>query len=339
MKIFVTGINGFIGRHLLRAVLYGTDWYVYGLDLSGENVALYETHSRFSFRKGDIFTDDAALEQAVAGADAVLPLAGVAKPAYYIKKPLWTYELDFEQNLKIVRLCVKYDKRLVFPSTSEVYGMSGGPLKEDESPLTAGPVSKTRWIYSCSKQMLDRMIFAYGQENGLQFSIFRPFNWTGPGLDTFADAEKRRARLVTQMAYDMISRRKISLVNGGSQRRCFTWIGDGIKGLMAVLRNEGGRADGEIFNIGNPANDYSVKEAAEMMLEEAKKIPALRGAAESTELAPVSGAEYYGGRYDDTPARAPSVEKIERLLGWKPETGMRDLLRRTLESFAELKAV
>jgi len=219
MRIFVTGINGFIGRHLLSAMLAETDWEISGIDVASESVEPYEGNRRFTFRKGDIFQDDKFIESEVVKADAVLPLAGIAKPAYYIKKPLWTFELDFEQNLKIVRLCAKHGKRVIFPSTSEVYGMSGGGLKEDESPLTVGPVSKTRWIYSCSKQMMDRMIFAYGQEQDMPFSIFRPFNWVGPGLDTFADAAEHRARLVTQMIYDMTRRREITLVNGGSQRR------------------------------------------------------------------------------------------------------------------------
>ena len=335
MRIFVTGINGFIGRHLLSAALAETDWEISGFDIASGNVEKFAKNPRFSFRRGDLFEEDGFIEAEVERADVVLPLAGIAKPAYYIKKPLWTFELDFEQNLKIVRLCAKHGRRVIFPSTSEVYGMSGGELKEDESPLTVGPIAKTRWIYSCSKQMMDRMIFAYGQEKGLQFSIFRPFNWVGPGLDTFADAEVRRARLVTQMIYDMARRREITLVNGGSQRRCFTWIGDGVEGLLAVIRNEKGRADCEIFNIGNPANNYSVRETAELLLDEARKFPQFREAAENTKLAAVSGDEYYGASYDDMPYRAPSVEKMARRLGWKPKTEMRELLRRTLEYFAE----
>ena len=220
MRLFVTGINGFIGTHLLDAVLTTTDWQVSGFDIASTNLAPYEGNSQFSFRRGDIFKDNEALEAEVIKSDAVIPLAGIAKPAYYVKKPVWTFELDFEQNLKMVRLCVKHNKRIIFPSTSEVYGMSSGEeLKEDESPLTTGPVVKMRWIYSCAKQMMDRMIFAYGYEAGLQFTIFRPFDWIGPRLDTKRDAEERRARSVTQMLYDMIHRRRISLVNGGEQRR------------------------------------------------------------------------------------------------------------------------
>lgn len=339
MRLFVTGINGFIGTHLLEAVLETTDWEIGGFDIASTNLAPFEGNPRFAFRRGDIFKDDAAIEAEVAKSDVVIPLAGIVKPAFYVKKPVWTFELDFEQNLKMVRLCVKHKKRIIFPSTAEVYGMSAGEeLKEDESPLTTGPVVKMRWIYSCAKQMMDRMIFAYGQEADLQFTIFRPFDWIGPRLDTVQDAEERHARSVTQMIYDMVHRRKISLVNGGKQRRSFTWVGDGIEGLMAIIRNERGRADNEIFNIGNPNNNYSIKETAELLVEEAKNFPQFREAAESTELEIIPAAIYYGKSYDDMQNRKPSVKKMESRFGWKPKTDMRELLRRTLAWYAEAEA-
>ncbi|MCF0248038.1 MAG: bifunctional UDP-4-keto-pentose/UDP-xylose synthase [Synergistes sp.] len=340
MKIFVTGINGFIGTHLLEHILEKRDWSVTGFDIAETNLAPYAGEERFKFFKGDIFADNELLEEQVKAADVVVPLAGIAKPAYYISKPVWTFELDFEQNLKMVRLCAKHGKRIIFPSTSEVYGMSGDDeLKEDDSPLITGPIVKMRWIYSCSKQMMDRMIFAYGQEHGLRFTLFRPFNWVGPRLDTFKDAKARRARSVTQMLYDMLYRGKISLVNGGEQRRSFTWIGDGIEGLAAIIENKGRKADGEIFNIGNPTNNYSIKELAEMIVETAKDFPKFRDAAEKTVLDIIPADKYYGKSYDDMRDRRPSVEKAERLLGWRPKTEMIDMLRKTLEWYSENETI
>ncbi|MDO5115370.1 MAG: bifunctional UDP-4-keto-pentose/UDP-xylose synthase [Synergistaceae bacterium] len=339
MRLFITGINGFIGTHLLENILAESDWEVSGFDVASSNLAPFEGKSRFTFRRGDIFRDNELIEAEVIKADAVIPLAGIARPACYIKKPVWTFELDFEQNLKMVRLCAKHGKRIIFPSTSEVYGMSGdSELKEDESPLTTGPIVKMRWIYSCSKQMMDRMIMAYGQEQDLRYTLFRPFNWVGPRLDSFKDAEERQARSVTQMLYDILHRRRISLVNGGEQRRSFTWVGDGIKGLMAIIENKNGKADGEIFNIGNPANNYSVKELAELLINEAKKFPNFREAAEATELEIIPASTYYGKSYDDMQNRVPSVRKMESRLGWKPETGMRELLHRTVKWYAEREA-
>jgi nucleoside-diphosphate-sugar epimerase len=336
MKVFIIGINGFIGSHLAEAILSQTDWELSGFDLYSDNIRGLLRNDRFlTFRSGDVFKASWQIEEQIDECDVILPLAGVAKPAYYLKKPIWTFELDFEQNFRIVRMCSAYDKRLIFPSTSEVYGLSGdGELSEDTSPLITGPISKMRWIYSCSKQMMDRMIFAYGQEHGLRFSIFRPFNWTGPRLDTFKDAKEHTARAVTQMIYDVLYLGEVSLVDGGEQRRSFTWIGDAIEGLMSIIRNEGGKADGEIFNIGNPVNNCSMREFAVMLIEEMEKIPAFSERAKAAKLVDIDAALHYGETYDDMPNRVPSVEKIGRLLGWRPKTPLRDLLRMTLEWYA-----
>lgn len=257
MRILVTGINGFIGSHFAEFVLSETGWDIVGLDLSSDNIDSLLANKKLIFKKGDIFKDTDWLEEQVKACDVVLPLAGIAKPAYYLKRPVWTFELDFEQNLRIVRMCVEYGKRLVFPSTSEVYGLSGDEeLKEDETSLIAGPIGKMRWIYSCSKQMMDRLIFAYGIERGLRFTVFRPFNWVGPRLDSFRDAEERSARSITQMIYDILYRGEITIIDGGVSRRSFTWVGDAIEGLAAIIEDRDGKADGEIFNIGSPANNY-----------------------------------------------------------------------------------
>lgn len=338
MKIFVTGINGFIGSHLLESIIAETDWRVVGFDLSSSNIAAFMDSDRLEFRRGDIFNENEWLEEQVRSCDVVLPLVGIAKPAYYLKRPLLTYELDFEQNLKIVRMCAQHGKRLIFPSTSEVYGMSdSNVLSEDESVLITGPICKMRWIYSCSKQMMDRLIFAYKQERGLRFSIFRPFNWVGPRLDSFADAEARTARSITQMIYDVLHRGQIIAVDGGKNRRSFIWIGDAMGGLMALIADDGRSSDGEIFNIGNPGNNCSIKELAEMIIDVMKEFPQFRGRAERAVIADVAAVDYYGKSYEDLKNRVPSIVKMENLLGWSPRTGMRELVAKTLAYYAELE--
>ncbi|HOR54792.1 MAG TPA: bifunctional UDP-4-keto-pentose/UDP-xylose synthase, partial [Synergistales bacterium] len=243
-----------------------------------------------------------------------------------------TFHLDFEANLKIVRMCVRHGKRVIFPSTSEVYGMSTDTeLREDESPIILGPVSKSRWIYSCSKQMMDRVIAAYGQEEGLRYTLFRPFNWIGPRLDTFRDAEGRKARSITQILYDVTHGRDVSLVGGGRQRRSFTWVGDGVEALEAVIRNEGGRADGEIFNIGNPKNNASIRELALLVIEALKPHPKYGPLAERARLVEIDSRDYYGKGYEDVLNRVPSVEKAGRLLGWGPRTTLEEAVRMTVE--------
>ena len=336
MKIFITGVNGFIGTHFLEYAKNRPDWEITGFDLYDYNLAPFEGMKNFTFKKGDIFKEDAWLEEQIAACDTLLPLAGVAKPKIYIEKPVWTFSLDFEQNLKCVRWCAKHGKRVIFPSTSEVYGMSTDKeFKEDESPLITGPIKKMRWIYSCSKQMMDRVIFGYGQEQGLDFTLFRPFNWMGPRLDTFDDASRHEARAITQMIYDVLNRGGISLVGGGEQRRSFTWVGDAIEGLAHIVDNKEGKATGEIFNIGNPYNHYSIKEMAEMTIDALKEFPQYKAKAEAAKIEIVAPEQYYGKAYDDAQDRRPSIKKMERVFGWKPATNMHDMLVKTIQYYAD----
>jgi nucleoside-diphosphate-sugar epimerase len=343
--VLILGANGFIGSHLIEKILATTDWSVVAFDLNDENMKEFkkefkkekefkknlEREGRFSFRKGDIFQEDRWLEEQVAISDVVLPFAGIAKPAYYLSHPLWTFELDFEQNLKIVRLCAKHGKRVIFPSTSEVYGLTSDEvLDEDESPLIVGPINKMRWIYSCGKQMIDRIITAYGQEMGLRYTIFRPFNWVGPRLDTQKDARQHTARSITQIVWDILEKGEVTLVAGGEQRRSFTWIGDGTDALMALLRNEEGRADGQIFNVGNPDNNASIRELAQMIVDVMKDIPKYASQAEKTRFVPVPAEEYYLNGYDDMRNRVPSIAKMRRLMDWTPKVNLRDAVRMTL---------
>ncbi len=335
MNILILGANGFIGSHLIKGVLESTDWRINAFDLSGTNLEQYRDSTHFSFTQGDIFTADEWLKKAVETADVVLPLAGIAKPSYYLSKPLWTFELDFEQNLKIVRMCVAADKKVIFPSTSEVYGMSTDTvLKEEESPLIVGPINKMRWIYSCGKQMMDRVIVAYGQEKGLRYTLFRPFNWIGPRLDTFKDAEERTARSITQMVYDVLSGRGITLVNGGEQMRSFTHISDGVAALMAILADEKA-SNGKIFNIGNPANNASIKELAHIIIDVMKEIPSFREAAEKTTVTVMPAEQYYGNGYDDMKNRVPSIQAIGAALGWKPLVPLREAVAMTVASYLD----
>jgi len=333
LKVLILGANGFIGSHLCEHLLENTEWNITGFDINDFNLGNCIGKSRFFFRQGDFYTEDEWIDEAVKNCDAVLPLVGIAKPAFYITNPVMTFHLDFEANLKIVRMCVKHHKRVIFPSTSEVYGMSTDTeLKEDESPIILGPVCKSRWIYSCSKQMMDRVIAAYGQEEELRYTLFRPFNWIGSRLDTFADAEAHKARSITQILYDILNGRDVSLVGGGRQRRSFTWIGDGVRCLEAIIRNENGCADSEIFNIGNPGNNASIKELALMIIRVLKGFSKHREKAENTRLTEIDSRDYYGKGYEDVLDRVPSVNKAKLLLGWEPVTMFDEAVRKTVEA-------
>ena len=226
MRVLILGVNGFIGNSLVQRILNETDWDVYGMDLSDSKLSHSIGNPRFHFIEGDISIHKEWVEYHVKKCDVVLPLVAIATPIAYVKHPLQVFELDFEENLRIVRLCVKYGKRVVFPSTSEVYGMCPErAFSEDASTMVLGPICKQRWIYACSKQLLDRVIWAYGVDGQLDFTLIRPFNWIGPRLDDIDAAKEGSSRVVTQFIIDLVHGEPIRLVDGGRQKRCWLDLG------------------------------------------------------------------------------------------------------------------
>ena len=257
LKILILGVNGFIGSHLSEAILKTTDWEVYGMDLQDDKLETCIGDPRFHFVEGDITINKEWIEYHVRKCDVVLPLVAIATPAIYVSDPLRVFELDFEANLAIVRYCVRYNKRVVFPSTSEVYGMSPDEeFDEETSNLVLGPIAKQRWIYSCSKQLLDRVIHAYGLKGQLRYTLFRPFNFIGPRLDNIMAANEGSSRVLTQFLGNILRGKDIQLVDGGAQKRCFIYIDDAIQALMKIIENKDGVANQRIFNIGFPTRSF-----------------------------------------------------------------------------------
>lgn len=336
MRVLILGVNGFIGNALTERILTTTDWEVFGLDMSYEKIEPFLGNSRFRFLEGDIAINKEWIEYHIKKCDVVLPLVAIATPATYVQNPIAVFELDFEENLRIVKQCVRYRKRVVFPSTSEVYGMCADPeFDEESSPLVYGPIHKQRWIYSTSKQLLDRVIYAYGQRDGLRFTLFRPFNWIGPHLDNIDSPKEGSSRVLTQFLHNILYGEPIKLVDGGRQRRSFTHIRDGIDCLMKILVNEDGAADGGIFNIGNPKNDLSIKELAERLVKAVGTYPGYEEIAARAEIIPVESESYYGAGYQDIMTRVPSIRRAKEKLGWEPKVGFDEAIRLTLDFYLQ----
>ena len=333
-KILILGVNGFIGHHLSNRILSDTDWEIYGMDMQDDRIRDLVGHPCFHFFEGDITINREWIEYHVKKCDVVLPLVAIATPATYVREPLRVFELDFEANLPIVRSCVKYRKRLVFPSTSEVYGMCADPEFDPEnSPLVYGPINKPRWIYACSKQMMDRVIWAYGMEQGLDFTLFRPFNWIGAGLDSINTPKEGSSRVITQFLGQIARGEVIKLVDGGEQRRSFTYVDDGIAALIKIIANVDGVTTGKIYNIGNPYNNLSVRELAVRMLELAAEYPEYRDNAAKVHLVDTTSVDYYGKGYQDVQQRVPKIANTCADLNWQPTVKMDDALRRIFEAY------
>jgi len=325
MKILILGANGFIGHHLIKSVFENTDWQVSAIDLDSSNLAQWGT--RLNFHQGDVFVEREWIQDQISQVDVVMPLVAIPRPKFYVKEPIRVFELVFEENLRIVRDCVRLGKRLIFPSTSEVYGMcQEAQFNEDHSSMVFGPTQKDRWMYAGSKQLLDRLIWAYGRE-GLDFTIFRPFNWIGPNLDNIDDNEPGNCRVITQFLGHLLRHEPVSLVNGGAQQRCFTDIRDGIDALMRILKNPEGSASGKIFNVGNPHNESSIKDVAQSLVEILSQYPGYEKIKDQAQLQSVAAKEYYGKGYEDTEKRKPDISNISECLGWQPHVTLDEALK------------
>ena len=333
-RVLILGVNGFIGHHLSQRIVASTDWEIYGMDMQSDRVTDLLPEKRFHFFEGDITINKEWIEYHIKKCDTVLPLVAIATPATYVKEPLRVFELDFEANLPIVRACVRHRKRIIFPSTSEVYGMcADDEFDPERSDLVLGPINKPRWIYSCAKQLMDRVIHAYGMQEGLDYTLFRPFNWIGAGLDSINTAKEGSSRVITQFLGHIVRGEAIKLVDGGTQKRAFTYIDDGIDALTKIIANEGGVAAGKIYNIGNPANNYSVRELATMMLDLALTYPEYRETAARVRIVETTADDYYGKGYQDVQNRVPMIANTCADLDWRPTVPMDEALKRIFDAY------
>ncbi|MNQ38792.1 Bifunctional polymyxin resistance protein ArnA [compost metagenome] len=332
-RVLILGVNGFIGNHLSERLLRDGKYEVYGLDIGSDAIERLRSHPNFHYVEGDISIHSEWIEYHIKKCDVVLPLVAIATPIEYTRNPLRVFELDFEENLKLVRYCVKYNKRVIFPSTSEVYGMcQDNNFDEDNSNLVVGPINKQRWIYSVSKQLLDRVIWAYGQK-GLNFTLFRPFNWMGPRLDRLDSARIGSSRAITQLILNLVEGTPIRLFDGGEQKRCFTDIADGVEALARIIDNDNDVCNGQIINIGNPDNEASIRQLGEELLRQFEAHPLRANFPPFAGFRDIESKAFYGTGYQDVSHRKPSIANAKRLLDWTPTVEMSETIGNTLDFF------
>lgn len=269
----------------------------------------------------------------LADSDLVFDLAAHVHPAMFMSKPLDVVQLNLFDCLGVIRACVRHRTRLIHFSTSEVYGKANGsdnPFDEDTSDLVLGPIRNQRWIYSTAKQLLDRMIFAYGQEHGLDYTLVRPFNFVGPLMDKYSKVWSRNdnprvfANFMSSLVYD----RPLQLVDGGKSRRCFTYIDDAVSALQAIVDHPV-ETNRQIINIGNPANEISICGLAELMVARYRKLLPEKAV---PRIVDVPSMKFYGTGYEDCDRRMPRIDKL-RALGWEPEYDLERTVGSSMDYF------
>jgi UDP-apiose/xylose synthase len=349
MVILALGAGGFIGAHLTERLL--SDGHnVIAVDVHSDKLAEFLDHPRLLWIEADIRDPGFDLDALAKSADLVIDLIAYANPGLYVSMPLEVFHLNFTENLKIADSCVRHRKRLIQFSSCEVYGKTPvswlsdqlqepddpayATFSEDHSHFILGPVSKHRWIYSCAKQLLERVLHAYGMEDRLNYSIIRPFNFVGPKIDYLPDDSDGIPRVFSYFMQALLTNNDMQLVDGGNHRRCYTYIGDAVDCIARIVDNPGGACDRQIFNIGTPHNEVSIAELAHLMRDIYQEHFASPGQSLS-EVVTVTGEQFYGVGYDDSDRRIPDISKAQTLLGWQPSVGLREAFFRTMQYYTE----
>lgn len=346
-KLCIPGVGGFIGSHLLKALLASGNYTVVGIDISSAKIEEYRDHPLFFYEHVNIYeTEEVAYY--VQQCDTVISLAGLCNPAQYNTMPLAVIDINFTKQYELVKMCAAYHKRLIHFSTSEVYGktvhgiaqghlmknemLDTYLLKEDSSPLIMGPIAAQRWSYATAKQLLERVIYAYGYEKNLAYTIVRPFNFIGARMDYIPGIDGDGIpRVLACFMEALLFDKSLKLVDGGKNRRVFTHIDDAIDATMRILQRPEASKQ-QIFNIGNPSNEVTIAELATMMVDIYKDLrPEKR--TDRFRLMDVSSEEFYGAGYEDSDRRVPDISKAQHFLGWHPKIGLKEGLREAMASF------
>ena len=180
---------------------------------------------------------------------------------------------------------------------------------------------------------MDRVIAAYGQQEGLDYTLFRPFNWIGAGLDSIHTPKEGSSRVITQFFGHIVRGEPIKLVDGGTQKRAFTYIDDGINALIKIIANKDRIASGKIYNIGNPNNNFSVRELAKMMIDLALTYPEYQAAARQVKTIDTTSDAYYGKGYQDVQNRVPKIDNTRADLDWQPTVDMPTALKNIFDAY------
>ncbi|HEX7940932.1 MAG TPA: NAD-dependent epimerase/dehydratase family protein [Gemmatimonadaceae bacterium] len=330
MEIAILGAGGFIGSHLVEHLAAGNQHHVTAVDVSSEKLAGIPGE-RFTFCRSDVRRDRSLTDAVVRHADLVVDLVAYANPSRYVTTPLEVFDLNFLQNLEIAKLCITHGKRLVQYSSAEVYGKATGgtAYSEEHTDLVFGPVQKQRWIYGSAKALLERVLYAHGVAGDLEYTILRPFNFLGSRIDYLVPAHATGGpRVFPHFLSALLTGGPIRLVDGGYVHRAFLHIDDGTAAFQTLL-DEPDESSNQIFNVGNPANDITVRGLALLMIELYEE---LTGKAATSPVVDISGEEFYGAGYEDGDRLPPDISRL-RSLGWSPKHDLRTTVRDAMRDY------
>ena len=318
MRALITGGAGFIGSHLSEALLSQGHHVMVLDDLSTgniNNVAHLLAHPRFTCTIASV-TNEPVVAGLMDKADMAFHLAAAVGVRLVVSRPVHTIETNVHGTETVLRQAAKHKKQVVVASTSEVYGKGTVfPFRED-ADLVLGQPTKTRWGYAASKLIDEFLALAYWKEHQVPVIVVRFFNTVGPRQS------ERYGMVIPNFVRQALTDQPLIVHGDGLQTRSFTWVGDIVWGLLALINEP--RAVGEVFNIGNGA-EVSIRELAE-------RIKAMTGSSSPIQYVPHH--EIFGHNFEDMSRRVPDISKLQALVGYKPKVQLDQILERVIRYWA-----
>jgi UDP-glucose 4-epimerase len=317
MKILVTGGAGFIGSHLVEELLsQGHDVHVVdALTTSARtNLAHLEANPRLTVSIDSVL-NESLMDEAIRNADLVYHLAAALGVKYILEHPLESLHTNLRGTDIILTAADRHRRPVLVASTSEVYGKNdAGPLREDDDRVM-GSSQRSRWFYATAKAADEALAAAYWQERRLPTIAVRFFNTIGPRQTG------RYGMVVPQFIGQALRNEPVTVYGDGQQTRCFTYVGDVVKSIIALTETEA--AWGDVYNVGRHA-EISISDLAHRVIE-------LSGS--QSEVVYVPYEQAYGSGFEDMRRRVPDVTKLRSTIGYTPDTTLDEALRRIIAVF------
>lgn len=318
MKILVTGGAGFIGSHLVKALL-DLDYSVITLDdlSTGRKSFLqeFENHKNHEFVEGTVL-DKQLLSKLIDQCDAVFHLAAVLGVKNTVENPLKVINGNIEGTKNVLECAYSKNIKVVFASTSEVYGKNTQLPFDENSSRVLGPTTTHRWCYATAKALDEHLCFAYAQM-GLPVTVVRYFNAYGPRA-----ISSQYGGVVPKFITAALKNQPITVFGTGNQTRCFTYIDDMVKGTILCLDS---KHNNEVFNIGMNER-ISINELANQIKRLCKS---------NSPIVHVPYEKAYGIGYEDTPDRIPDNTKAKTKLNFSPAISTNEGLIKTIEWYRQ----
>jgi len=314
-RVLITGVAGMIGSHLLDSLM-DKNYEIIGIDNLSfgkrENIRKHLDVDRFKFYNVDV-VDFETLKILSKDVDIIIHLAAVKKISE-ADSSMDTLLVNEGGTRNVLEAAHMWGAKVVFASTSDVYGMSPDiPFRED-GDLLLGPSMIKRWSYAVSKLYCEQMAYAYNEDYSLPIVIIRyfggfsprsSFSWSGGHIPIFVNA--------------ILNDQEVPIHGDGTQSRSMAYVDDIVEGTVLAMENE--KAIGEIINIGND-EEMTVIDAARLIHEVAATGKELK-------LKYIEMKEIFG-KYKDIVRRKPDLTKAKVLLGYEPKISMEEAIRRMI---------